>query len=75
MRWSWIREARPIEPGTVINPTVLELQTAKEILAKVFHGRPGEVEEKIQRRLEKRSWNEQEVREEQLWPATFCLNE
>ena len=29
-----------------------ELETAKEILVEVFHARPGEVEEMIQRRLE-----------------------
>ena len=52
MGWPWIREARLIEPSSVINPKVLELQTAKEILAEVFHARPGEVEEMIQRRLE-----------------------
>ena len=58
------------------NPKVLELQTAKEILAEVFHARPGEVEEMIQMRLEERSWEEQEVRQEDgLWPATFCLGE
>ena len=34
----------------------MELETAKEILAEVFHARPGEVEEMIQRRLEERSW-------------------
>ena len=32
----------------------MELQTAKEILAEVFHARPGEVELMIQRRLEGR---------------------
>ena len=56
MRWPWIRDARLIEPRPVINPTVLELQTAKEILAEVFHARPGEVEEMIQNRLDARSW-------------------
>jgi hypothetical protein len=30
----------------------MELETAKEILAEVFHARPGEVEEMIQGRLE-----------------------
>jgi len=30
----------------------MEQQTAKEILTEVFHARPGEVEEMIQRRLE-----------------------
>jgi hypothetical protein len=32
----------------------LELQTAKEILAEIFHARSGEVEEMIQNRLEGR---------------------
>jgi hypothetical protein len=41
MRWPWIREAKLIEPRPVINPKILELQTAKEILAEVFHARPG----------------------------------
>jgi hypothetical protein len=50
MRWPWIREARLIEPRPVTSPKVLELQTAKEMLAEVFHARPGEVEEMIQRR-------------------------
>jgi len=54
MRWPWIREARLIEPRPQINPKVLELQTAKEILAEIFHARLGEVEEMIQRRLEKK---------------------
>jgi hypothetical protein len=47
---------------------------AKEILAGVFHARPGEVEEMIQMRLEERGWDEQEVRQEDgLWPREFCL--
>jgi hypothetical protein len=76
MRWPWIREARLIEPRLAINPKVLELQTAKEILAEVFHARPGEVEEMIQMRLEERSWDEQEGRQEDgLWPREFCLGE
>jgi hypothetical protein len=43
MRWPWIRETK-----------LIELQTAKEILAELFHARPGEVEEMIQMRLEER---------------------
>jgi len=54
MRWPWIRDARLIEPRPVISPKVLELQTAKEILAEVFHAWPGEVEEMIKIRLEER---------------------
>jgi hypothetical protein len=80
MRWPWRREARPIEPRLAADPKVLELQTAKEILAEIFHTRPGEVEEMIQRRLEERSWQEekenwQEESGEKLWPTTFCLGE
>jgi hypothetical protein len=35
----------------------MELETAKEILVEVFHARPSEVEEMIQRGLEKRRWH------------------
>ena len=70
MRWPWRRESRPFEPWARINTKVLELQTAREILAEVFHARLMDVEEMIQRRLEERSW-----REEHEWPATFALGE
>jgi len=56
MRWFWIREAKPIKPRWMGKSKVIELQTPKEILAEVFHARPGEVEEIIQRRLEERNW-------------------
>ncbi len=71
MRWRWKRQARLIEPRRVTNTKVLELETAKEILAEVFHARPSEVEEMIQIRLEKKSLTD----ETDLWPATFCLGE
>jgi hypothetical protein len=51
-----------------VNPKAMELQTAKEILAEVFHARPGEVEEMIKSRLVESSW-----REEGLWPREFWL--
>jgi hypothetical protein len=72
--WPWKRDARITTPRIRANISVLELETAKEILAEVFHARPADVEEMIQKRLEKRDWNE-EKREEGLWPATFCLNQ
>jgi len=34
----------------------LELETAKSILAEVFHARPSDVEDMIQKRLEEKSW-------------------
>jgi hypothetical protein len=73
MRLSWRRKAWLIEPRPVVAPKVLELQTAKEILAEVFHARPADVEEMIQRRLEEK--NRPVKCEEGLWPATFCLGD
>jgi len=69
MRWPWEREARPVQPRRAADLKVLELQTAKEILAEVFHARPGEVEEMLRSRLEEGG------REVGRWPATFCLGE
>jgi len=51
IQWPRRREARPLEPKIRVNPRLLELQTAKEILAEIFHARPGDVEEMIQIRL------------------------
>jgi hypothetical protein len=55
----------------------LELQTAKEILAEIFHARPGDVGEMIRNRLEERSWREEGIwsDEEGQWPESFCLSE
>ena len=65
------REARPIGSRPPVNSKVLELETAKEILAEVLHARPREVEEMIQIRLEKECLTD----ESKLWPATFRLDE
>ena len=80
MSWPWKQRAKPIEPRPRVSIRAMELQTAKEILAEVFHARPGEVEEMINSRLEERSWDEDknicpEKREEKLWPATFSVGE
>ena len=72
MRWPWRRRGA-IEPRPMVS-RAMELETAKEILAEVFHARPGEVEEMIQRRLEE-SGHEENVRGEGRWPATFYLVE
>ena len=78
MRWPW-RLQRVIEPRPIVSTRAMELQTAKEILAEVFHARPGEVEEMIKSRLEERSGPDENVwpekREEGRWPATFCLGD
>jgi hypothetical protein len=75
MRWPWKQRAKPIEPRLMAN-RAMQLETAKEILAEVFHTRPGEVDEMIQKRLEESGPAEnirQEKRKEGRWPATFCL--
>ena len=72
MRWPWQRESRQINSQHV-GIKALELETAKEILSEVFHARPADVEEMIQRKLEERDWHEE--RENELWPAEFCLGE
>ncbi len=72
MRWPWQRaQAGPVKNGQVFSSKALELQAAMEILAEVFGTQPGEVEEMIRRRLEERSWAEENGR----WPTTFVLGE
>jgi hypothetical protein len=58
----------------MINPRLLELETAKEILEEVFHARPSDVEDMIQRRLEENNLNMYRSGEAQ-WPQEFCLSE
>ena len=49
MRWLWRRRGA-VEPRPMVS-RAMELETAKEILAEVFHARPGEVEEMIEGKL------------------------
>ena len=66
----WKRKASLVQHRRV-STKQLELVTAKEILSEIFHSRPADVEEMIQRRLEEK--NSPVKCEEGLWPATFCL--
>ena len=77
IKWSWRQNARPLEPRPMVNPRLMKLQTAKEILAEIFHARPGDVEEMIQNRLEESSWIEENKwpGEDGLWPERFCHGE
>jgi len=59
MMWLWKRDTKQIEPRRAANTSVLELETAKEILAEIFHIKPDDVEEMIQMRLAERDWGEQ----------------
>ena len=71
IKWSWKQEAR-----RTINPRLMELETAKQILEEIFHARPSDVDDMIQRRLEEKSWNEESWQEEdESWPASFSMGE
>jgi hypothetical protein len=72
----WKREARPLGPRPTVNPRILELETAKQILEEIFHARPSDVDEMIQMRLEEKSWSKESWQEEEEpWPREFCLGE
>ena len=75
IRWSWRQEAKSPEPRQMINLKHLELETAKEILKEVFHARPSDVDDMIQRRLEEKNSNEERWTETaELWPQEFCIS-
>ena len=80
MKWLWRRRAELCGPRIRTNSKLMELETAKEILAEIFLIQPADVEETIQSRLEERSLPEEEniwpeEHGEKLWPATFCLGD
>lgn len=80
MKWSWRHRAELCEPRIRANSKLMELETAKEILAEIFLIQPADVEEMIQSRLEEKSLPEEEniwleEHGEKLWPATFCLGD
>ena len=81
MKWPWRRKEKLCVTRIRTNSKLMELETAKEILAEIFLIQPADVEEMIQSRLEEeRSLSEEEniwpeERGEKLWPATFCLGD
>jgi len=76
IRWPRKRETRPLEPKIMVNPRLLELQMAKQILEEIFHARPSDVDEMIRMRLEEKNWSKESwQKEEEPWPREFCLGE
>jgi hypothetical protein len=69
----WKRKASIVQPRRV-STKQLELETAKEILAEIFHARPSDVEDMIHSRLEEKN-SPVKCEGDALWPATFCLGE
>jgi hypothetical protein len=57
------------------DPTAMELETAKEILAEVFRVRLSEVDEMIQNRFEEVHHQEAYSEGDGLWPQEFWLDE
>jgi len=74
IKWSFRREAKTFETNLMVNPRLLELETAKEILEEVFDARPSDVEDVIQRRLEENNLSMYRSGEAQ-WLQEFCLSE
>jgi len=68
----WRRKENTVQPRR-ISTKQLELETAKEMLAEIFHARPEDVEDMIHSRLEQRSCRR--YKQENLWPASFCPGE
>ena len=65
---------RPQKKTLYRNPKVMELETAKEILAEVFRVRLSEVDEMIQNRFEEVHLQEICCEEDGLWPQEFSLD-
>ena len=66
---------RPQKKAMYRDPTALELETAKEILAEVFRVRLSEVDEMIQNRFE--AVDNEDIGSEEnelLWPQEFSLD-
>jgi hypothetical protein len=64
---------RPQKKTLYRDPKVMELETAKEILAEVFRVRLSEVDEMIQNRFEEVHIQEVCSEEDGLWPQEFSL--
>jgi predicted metallopeptidase len=58
-----------------VNRRLLELQTAKEILAEIFGVKVSDVEEMIQRRFNEVSCEENCYNKAELWPREFVVGE
>ena len=76
LRWQQKRSVIGHSPmAPLVNLRVLELQTAKEILAEVFRVRVSDVEEMIQNRYEEICYAKPGYKETEPWPREFMLKE
>jgi hypothetical protein len=73
IRWPQKRSIVALRPSPRVDPKILELQAAKEILAEVFQIRVSEVEEMILNRYDDVRYEENSSEERDQWPREFQL--
>jgi hypothetical protein len=73
IRWLQKRSAIALLPSPPVDPMILELQAAKEILAEVFRVRVSEVDEMILNRYDDVRYEENSSEDGEMWPREFKL--
>ena len=73
IRWLQKRSAIALLPSPPVDPMILELQAAKEILAEVFRVRVSEVDEMILNRYDDVRYEENSSEDGEMWPREFQL--
>jgi hypothetical protein len=73
IRWLQKRSAIALLPSPPVDPMILELQAAKEILAEVFRIRVSEVDEMILNRYDDVRYEENSSEDGEMWPRVFQL--
>jgi hypothetical protein len=73
IRWLQKRSAVALLPSPPVDPIILELQAAKEILAEVFRVRVSEVDEMILNRYDDVRYEENSSEDGEMWPREFQL--
>ena len=73
IRWLQKRSVVSLRPSPRVDPMILELQAAKEILAEVFRVRVSEVDEMILNRYDDVRYEENSSEDGEMWPREFQL--
>jgi len=73
IRWPQKRSVVALDPLPRVNPKILQLQAAKEILAEVFQVGVSDVEEMILSRYEDVRYEDNSSEDGELWTKEFQL--
>jgi hypothetical protein len=73
IRWPQKRSVVSLRPSSRVDPKILELQVAKEVLAEVFRVRVSEVDEMILNRYDDVRYEENSSEDGEMWPREFQL--